>query len=276
MECVKVNMDTEFNHPFEENNNVLKMDNETSSVAFQLESPEPSTVVHEPTPNGNDQMIQNGSDSSLVEALNIETRPSFSFSRRLSRSSSSTADIIPRSRKTSTDWFVTTTEHIMNKHAYKSQLSQILKSMDQAFTYLQTGQKDIYVQGIGMLIRMNEDVWRTQKIGSELIFGMCDHFRRSGILDQTVQTFIDNKMNVQTQVAELLEAYLSQSNRDYLIQAGYQNEFIKTIIVYASDEKEHRRQIGLGLLETFFAINESLCKIIVKLGGLELLLQTCK
>lgn len=209
------------------------------------------------------------------------TRPSFCCRRPLRKNSASMINL-PGSMNlkgrigSSNDWFVTTTEQLLKKHAYKTQLLELLQTMDRALSSFQSGQKESFIQGVETLIKLTDDVWRMEKIGVELIDDMCDHFRRTGNFDLAIRTFIENKMDVQTKVGELLESFLSTANRDYLIQAGYLKEFIKAVILYGFDDREHRRRIGLALLEHFLRINSDTCKIIVDLGCLDLMLETCK
>lgn len=145
------------------------------------------------------------------------------------------------------------------------------------------------------MIRIIDETWRVPKIGRDLVYGICDHFRRSGHFDAVVQSILINKVKcsislfnnnwstkfaqiptLRTRMCELLDAYMSVANRDYLVQLGYAKEFVKSIIKYGCDEREHRRQIALSLLDPFLKHGTDICRNMADWGCLDLLLRTCK
>lgn len=179
------------------------------------------------------------------------------------------------------NWFATTTERFMNKNGFKPQLSKLVKAIDEALLLMPLGAAEIdlssYTQSIDTLIRIVDETWRVAKIGRDLVLGICDHFRRSGHFDAIVQMVLTDKIpTLRTRMCELLDAYMSVANREHLMKMGVAKEFVKTIIRYGCDEREHRRQIALSLLEPFLKRGPDMCRSMAEWGCLDLLLCTCR
>lgn len=224
--------------------------------------------------------FMNGSpteDQSDASGTEVERPRKSSLHRRSSLVDLSAVTKWPDPATNSGEWWTSATEGIMKKFAYKNRLLLIQRAADSAFLSIRSEEKSEFIRGVEILAKLADDVWRVEKIGSELIIDLCNYFKRSGNLDLIVRMFVEDKWTIRTKLGELLLAYLSEDNRDYVKEMDCFNDFLKSVITYSTnDEKEHRVRIGLGLLEPFLKINSFWCQSFVDLGGLDLLLDVCK
>ena len=123
-----------------------------------------------------------------------------------------------------------------------------------------------------MLI-MIEEAWATPTIGRDLAYGLCDVLRDDGGLDILIENCMSTNAEVQLRSAKVLEQSMTVSNREVMANRGL--EIIVNLAKKATNDLELMK-VATGIMESLFKHSENTCSNVIKLGGLDSILYSCR
>jgi hypothetical protein len=136
--------------------------------------------------------------------------------------------------------------------------------------------KSITEQGRALrnMLTMMEQAWAIPTIGRDLAYGLCDVLRTDGGLEILVQNCGSNTTHdIKLCSAKVLEQSMTVGNREYVAQRGL--EIIVKLASSARDDLEMTKTTT-GILESLFKHSEDTCSKMIKYGGLETILYSCR
>ena len=126
------------------------------------------------------------------------------------------------------------------------------------------------------MLNMIEQAWATPSIGRDLAYSLCDVLRSDGgleILLRNCDTDYSPNHEIMLGSARVLEQSMTISNREYVAQKGL--ELVVKLAKSAKDDLEMTKAT-VGILESLFKHNKDTCAHVIKFGGLEAILYSCR
>ncbi len=124
------------------------------------------------------------------------------------------------------------------------------------------------------MLGMIEQAWATPCIGRDLAYGLCDVLRTDGGLEVLIQNCDKTKLrDIQLGSARVLEQSMTVGNREYVAQRGL--EVIANLAKQCLDDPKMTKAMT-GILESLFKHSEDTCTKVIKFGGLETILYSCR
>ena len=123
------------------------------------------------------------------------------------------------------------------------------------------------------MLQMIEQAWATPTIGRDLAYGLCDVLRNDGGLHILIKNCSSTNHDVLLGSAKVLEQCLTTTNRDVVAKDG-----LEIIVQLSKAHKEDMelQQATTGILENLFKHSEETCSKVIKLGGLDTILYSCR
>lgn len=123
------------------------------------------------------------------------------------------------------------------------------------------------------MLVMIEEAWATPTIGRDLAYGLCDILRDDGGLDILMENCSSSNNEIQLNSAKVLEQSMTVNNRDAMANQGL--EIIVRLAKKAENDLELMK-VATGILESLFKHSELTCTNVIKLGGLDSILYSCR
>lgn len=132
------------------------------------------------------------------------------------------------------------------------------------------------VEVIVVMTDMMHKAWSVPQCGYDLGFNMCKIIRTSRALEALLCNIsICEEWKVVFASAQLLEQCLVADNRDYVVDNGLES-VIQTARDCVGKKATEEVQVGTGIINHMFKHSENTCKEVVKLNGLETILNECR
>ena len=120
---------------------------------------------------------------------------------------------------------------------------------------------------------MIEEAWATPTIGRDLAYGLCDVLRDDGGLEILIDNCLSTNHEIQLGSARVLEQSMTVSNREVMANIGL--EVIVSMAKTARGDLELTK-VTTGIMESLFKHSEMTCKKVIRLGGLDTILFSCR
>ena len=120
-----------------------------------------------------------------------------------------------------------------------------------------------------------EQAWAMPTIGRDLAYSLCDVLRSDGgleVLINNINDFEDNR-EVLLGSAMVLAQSMTVGNRDFVANRGLE------VIVRMADKNRddlEMSQATMGILESLFKHSQNTCSMLIKFGGLDTILYSCR
>lgn len=125
------------------------------------------------------------------------------------------------------------------------------------------------------ILYMIEQAWAMPTIGRDLAYSLCDVLRKDGGLEILIKNCDD--LNTHRDVllgsARVLAQSMTVVNRDFVARKGLE------IIVKLADKNRddlELSQAATGILESLFKHSQNTCSMLIKFGGLDSILYSCR
>ncbi len=156
----------------------------------------------------------------------------------------------------------------------KVTLEQAIPVLQENITKLKAKSEQEQCGALNNMLSMITEAWATPSIGRDLAYGLCDVLRDDGGLDILIENCSSEISHaVQLGSAKVLAQSMTVGNRD--VVAGKGLEIVVKMAKSAKDDKELTKA-ATGILETLFKHSEDTCAKVIKLGGLDSILYSCR
>ncbi|UYV64377.1 SARM1 [Cordylochernes scorpioides] len=129
-----------------------------------------------------------------------------------------------------------------------------------------------YLTKINKCIR---NAWAIPTLGHDLGFTMCNILRDNACIDIMLANCYSSKEDMRLAIAQVFEQCLSTENRDYVVKFGL-SKIIALACAFAETHEIVHMRLGTGILEHLFKHSEETCSIVIKMGGLNAILGSCR
>lgn len=125
------------------------------------------------------------------------------------------------------------------------------------------------------ILYMIEQAWAMPTIGRDLAYSLCDVLRKDGGLEILVKNCddLDTHRDVLLGSARVLAQSMTVGNRDFVAKKGLE------IIVKLADKSRDDLEVlqaTTGILESLFKHSQNTCSTLIKFGGLDTILYSCR
>ena len=122
---------------------------------------------------------------------------------------------------------------------------------------------------------MIEQAWAMPTIGRDLAYSLCDVLRNDGGLEILIKNCddLDTHREILLGSAKVLAQSMTVSNRDFVARKGLE------VIVKLADKNKDDLEISqatTGILESLFKHSQNTCNMLIKFGGLDTILYSCR
>ncbi len=123
------------------------------------------------------------------------------------------------------------------------------------------------------MLCMIEEAWATPTIGRDLAYGLCDVLRDDGGLDILIENCSNINHEIQLGSAKVLAQAMTVDNRDDVAGKG-----LEIVVKMANDAKDDNEltKASTGILESLFKHSQETCAKVIKFGGLNSILYSCR
>lgn len=128
------------------------------------------------------------------------------------------------------------------------------------------------LENINAMIRK---AWSFPEYGHELGSSLCNVLRHTGGLDILLENCKSVDEELKFSSAKVIEQCLTTENRGYVVDKDLQT-VIEVACDCAKNTDSDQIRVGTGILEHLFKHSEGTCSDIIKMGGLEAVLNKCK
>lgn len=153
---------------------------------------------------------------------------------------------------------------------YSQTLESFIKSIEKS-----DSSKKIVPTSLDHINDVIRRAWSVPIHGHELGATLCNTLRSSGGLDIVLRNCTENDKEVQVSSARLLEQCLTTENRSHVVEKGLR-QVVSVACVCTKDTKPDHSRIGTGILEHLFKHSEGTCSDVIKLGGLDAVVNECR
>ncbi|KAK2155575.1 hypothetical protein LSH36_236g01016 [Paralvinella palmiformis] len=130
------------------------------------------------------------------------------------------------------------------------------------------------VSALKNMLTLIEQAWAMPSIGRDVAYGLCDVLRTDGGLEILIQNCAtDTTREIKLGSARVLEQTMTVGNREYVAQRGL--EVIVKLASSARDDLEMAKATT-GILECLFKHSEYTCHKVIRFGGLDTILYSCR
>uniref|UniRef100_A0A915IQ58 ADP-ribosyl cyclase/cyclic ADP-ribose hydrolase n=1 Tax=Romanomermis culicivorax TaxID=13658 RepID=A0A915IQ58_ROMCU len=162
------------------------------------------------------------------------------------------------------------------KYQSKADLSELHQRLDDAFVGICSNSGDSTKQSIKKLQQIMTDAWSLCSTDSECVLPICEYIQKSGCFDNLVHIFVEGKYGARLESGQVIDAYLNVGNITYLLQQGYVDAIVRTIIMHVDKVDEVHIRLGLSMFESLSRFSTDLIRSIFQMGGLDYLLDVCR
>ena len=123
------------------------------------------------------------------------------------------------------------------------------------------------------MLFMIQEAWATPSIGRDLAYGLCDVLRTDGGLDILIENCAQSAHEIKLRSAKVLEQSMTANNREVVANNG-----LKVIVQLAqgSQNDQEITKAVTGILESLFKHSQGTCTKVIKFGGLDSILYSCR
>ncbi|KAB7507096.1 Sterile alpha and TIR motif-containing protein 1 [Armadillidium nasatum] len=122
---------------------------------------------------------------------------------------------------------------------------------------------------------MISKAWSFPEYGHELGSSLCNVLRHNGGLDILLENCRSVDEDLKFSSAKVIEQCLTTENRDYVVDKDLQT-VVEVACDFAKTSNSDHTRVGTGILEHLFKHDEESCSDIIKMGGLEAVLNKCQ
>lgn len=155
-------------------------------------------------------------------------------------------------------------------------ISTLVPKLKAAISLLKSINLDDKLEGLKQAGILIEEGWSYLGIGRDLTYELCDVLRNEEGLDELIKSCDDETLpyEIQYQAALLLSRTLTVGNRDHLAKANA----LQKIVNWAQNVQKDPAfcQIAIALLECLFKHSKNTCMLLIKMGGLDIVLLSCR
>ncbi|XP_013411302.1 sterile alpha and TIR motif-containing protein 1 isoform X6 [Lingula anatina] len=159
------------------------------------------------------------------------------------------------------------------KRTLQTDLAACKTIMKQDIKKLQDENPAVQCGALREILGIIVEAWGTAHYGRDLAYGLCDFLRVEGGLDIIIKNCSSANYEVQLESAKVLEQTLTTTNRDYLVNHGL--EVVLTMSRKNKDDANLSRA-STGIIENLFKHSEGTCGKVIHLGGLNVILYSCR
>lgn len=135
---------------------------------------------------------------------------------------------------------------------------------------------DDKLEGLNQAEILIEKGWSCFGFGRDLTYELCDVLRKEGGLDELIKSCDDETLpyEIQSKAAHLLSRTLTVSNRDHLAKVNA----LQRIVNWALNVQKDRTfcRVAIAILECLFKHSKNTCLLLIKMGGLDVILFSCR
>ena len=127
------------------------------------------------------------------------------------------------------------------------------------------------------MLQMIESAWAMPAIGRDLAYGLCDVLRTDGGLDALLRNCdvdADMPRDLRLGSAQVLAESMTVGNRDY-VACGGGLEVVVRLATCARDDPALSLAVT-GILESLFKHSQTTCATLIRRGGLDAVLYSCR
>ena len=127
------------------------------------------------------------------------------------------------------------------------------------------------------ILQMIESAWAMPAIGRDVAYGLCDVLRTDGGVDALLRNCdvdADVPRDLRLGSAQVLAESMTVGNRDYMVCAGGL-EVVVRLATCARDDPLLSLAVT-GILESLFKHSQTTCETLIRRGGLDAVLYSCR
>lgn len=120
-----------------------------------------------------------------------------------------------------------------------------------------------------------KNAWTTPQYGRNLAYTLCDALRTEGGLKTIIDNSASSIYKILLGSARVLSQCLTGPNRDYLVAL---DDGLTMVVEMSNENRQDPAMLSAttGVLEGLFKHSESTCRKLVELGGLDLMMFSCR
>lgn len=155
-------------------------------------------------------------------------------------------------------------------------INTLVPKLEAGISLLKSKYLDERLDGLKQIEILVEEGWSYLDIGRDLTYELCDVLRKEGGLDELIKSCDDETLpyEIQFKAAHLLSRTLTVNNRGHLAKANA----LQRIVNWAQKvQKNHAFcQVAIAILECLFKHSKNTCMLLIKMGGLDVILFSCR
>src|SRR6218665_1836704 len=132
------------------------------------------------------------------------------------------------------------------------------------------------LQGMKQTELLIEEGWSSRGIGRDLAYKLCDVLRVEGGIDKLISDCVDSSLphEIQLRSAHLLSRTLTVENRGHIATPNVLQQIVNWALRVQKNPEVCRA--ATAILECMFKHSKNTCTLLIKMGGLDAILYSCR